>query len=641
MLEESLTSLAVLKVNWDQRGRDYVDNFIPFVAEGLRRCDQDQVSVSQLQNVMRESFGLVIPQGALNTILRRAERHGYVKRDHGVYLRSLEAIPGTYAAEREAVARQQRALIDKLVKFCKERHQVEWSESQAEDALLSHLQKSSVPILAAAVNGFPIPQPAGGIPNAEFLVSSFVVELDEGDPDGFGFLETVMKGHMLATALFLADISKANQKFDDLEVSVDTRLLLRALGFEGEGLKASCVELLTLLYKANVTLSCFDITLDEMRGVLEAAQHALRDQRVQHRPGLFSVYEHFLSIRATPSDVESSIARLEQLLRRLHVRVRPRPEHKIELGINETKLDRMLSEEIPMLRQEAKRHDLDCLSSIHRLRKGRIFSDIERSKYMFVTSNYLLARASARFFKEEYEASAAPLCINDHTLATLAWVKNPTYVEDFSRHRLIADSYVALSPSNELWKKYSDEVSRLREKGDLSDDEYQLLRFSLVARKALMEATLGSPEAFTDGTVAEILEKAQANVRRDAEEKLRKEVDRRLAAELETQKFRLRHEERTRRIDEIAAKIGVGAGWASYFVIAALFCVGFYVTLPGSSPQLGVAARLSAQVTIVLFAAMSSWSALEGGTVRALARRVELAVSQTLRKWLLAWLLGE
>jgi len=33
MLEESLTSLAVLKVNWDQRGKDYVDNFIPFVAE--------------------------------------------------------------------------------------------------------------------------------------------------------------------------------------------------------------------------------------------------------------------------------------------------------------------------------------------------------------------------------------------------------------------------------------------------------------------------------------------------------------------------------------------------------------------------------------------------------------------------------
>src|SRR5688572_6687094 len=115
MLEESLTSLAVLKVNWDQRGKDYVDNFVPFVAEGLRRCPQDHVSMAQLQDVMKTGFGLVIPQGALNTLLHRSQRYGYVRRERGVYVRVLDAIPATFTAEREAVARQQRALIDKLV----------------------------------------------------------------------------------------------------------------------------------------------------------------------------------------------------------------------------------------------------------------------------------------------------------------------------------------------------------------------------------------------------------------------------------------------------------------------------------------------------------------------------------------------
>jgi len=641
MLEESLTSLAVLKVNWDQRGKDYVDNFIPFVAEALRRCPQDHISVAQLQEVMRDSFGLVIPQGALNTLLRRSERYGYVRHERGVYLRVLDSIPSTYSAEREAVARQQRALIDKLVAFCRERHSVKWTTEQAEAALLVHLQKASVPILAAAVAGSPLPEPAGDVKDSEFLVSSFIIELHGRDPDGFGFLETVMKGHMLATALFLPDISKANQKFDDLEVFIDTRLLLRALGFEGDGLKIAALELLTLLYRMNINLRCFDITLDETRRVLDAAQHALRDQRNQGRQTLFAVYEHFLSLRARPSDIESIMARLEELLRSIHVRVKPKPEHTVELGLNERRLEQIIDEEIPAIKLDAKRHDIDSLTSIHRLRKGNRYSEIERSKFIFLTSNIPLARASARFFKEQYEGSAAPLCINDHMLATLAWVKNPSYVADFSKNRLIADSYVALSPSPELWRRYSDEVSRLKEMGNLSDDEYQLLRYSLVARKALMETTLGNPEAFTEGTVEEVLERAQANIRKGVEDRLKGEVEKREAAESEARNYRARHEERLAKISSVASAIGRWCGYAVYLALMSIFVVGFYATLPSSFPQLISEARYGAQILIAISAVVTVWSALEGGSIRALSRRVEVRVSQRLELWFRSIFFGE
>lgn len=640
MQEESLISLAVLKVNWDQRGKDYVDNFIPFVAEGLRRCPQDHVAVSQLQQVMKDSFGLVIPQGALNTLLHRSERYGYVRRDRGVFVRVLDAIPATYAAERERVARQQRALIEKLVAFCKQRHSLDWSAEEAEDALLGHFQRASTPILAAALSGTPLPKPKGDVKNAGFLVSSFIVDLNERDPTGFGFLETVMKGYMLATALFLQDISKANQKFHDLEVCVDTRLLLRALGYEGDGLRASAQELLTLLYKMNVSLSCLDVTLDEIRRVLEAAAHTLRDRRGQNRQTLFSVYEHFLSIGATPSDVESIIARLEHSLRSLHVRVRPRPEHTIELGLNERKLEALIEEEIPMIRLDAKRHDVDCLTSIHRLRKGRTYSDIERSRFIFLTSNIPLARAAARFVRDEYEFPIAPLSVNDHMMATLAWVKNPGYVADFSKNRLIADSYVALSPSNELWRRYSDEVARVRDNGSISDDEFQLLRYSIVARRALMDATLGNAEAFTEGTVKEVLERAQANLRKDLQEELKGEVGKRKDAEAEARNYRLRDEARLERFAEVGSIVGRWSGYALYTCIGGIFLIGFYATLPSSLPQLIDPARYSIQAAIVIFGALAVWSALEGGTIRALSRRLEVAVAERVKFLLVNWFLN-
>lgn len=68
MPESVITSLAILKVNWD-RGRDYIDLFIPLVADCLRRSPAAEVSLTDVQVCMREQSGLKVPQAALVTIL--------------------------------------------------------------------------------------------------------------------------------------------------------------------------------------------------------------------------------------------------------------------------------------------------------------------------------------------------------------------------------------------------------------------------------------------------------------------------------------------------------------------------------------------------------------------------------------------
>ncbi len=62
MHPQAIPSLAILKVNWD-RGVDYIDNFVPFVAECLRGAPEPEVSMAYLQKAMIDSFGLRIPQG--------------------------------------------------------------------------------------------------------------------------------------------------------------------------------------------------------------------------------------------------------------------------------------------------------------------------------------------------------------------------------------------------------------------------------------------------------------------------------------------------------------------------------------------------------------------------------------------------
>ena len=45
MNEPLVASLAILKVNWD-RGQDYVANYVPFVAECLRKAPHDEISLA-------------------------------------------------------------------------------------------------------------------------------------------------------------------------------------------------------------------------------------------------------------------------------------------------------------------------------------------------------------------------------------------------------------------------------------------------------------------------------------------------------------------------------------------------------------------------------------------------------------------
>lgn len=638
MNQSTLASLAILKVNWDDKGHDYADNFLPFVLEAINESEDREISVPALQKQIREDFGLIIPQGALNTLLRRAERRSAVKREHGVFVRVAEPALSDFARERQEVVRKQAALVEKLVLFVQTKYDIVLTSDEAESALLKHLQESCIPILAAATEGCPIPPIKHSVKHAEFVVSAFTVHLHEMDPEGFAFLEAIAKGNMLATALFIPEIGQAAKKFKGLTVYIDTQILLRALGLEGVAFREPAVELLTLLYEMNVNLACFDITYGELRRILDAAQNALKEPSHLKR-GTFSVYENFVTEGFRASDVEMIIAGLERSLKHLHVNVKERPAHLVSYSLNETKLSEIVRQELPHQGADAQRHDIDCMTSIHRLRRGQAKSSIESCEQLFITTNNSLARASARFFIEEHERLTVPLCVNDHTMATLAWVKNPTLVSDWARNRLIADSVAALRPSNELWKKYRTEVARLQDRGEITEEDCNLLRFSMVARNALVDSTLGSPDAFTHGTVKEVLEVARAQIRKDDLAALSAEKEKRLVAEAtaEARDVQIRNQlaKQSAKIATVAFACGKFVRWTSYALLSSIAIAGFVLTLPATALPFDEPKHWLVPIVIFIFGLLAIWNLQEGGAIRAIARNLETKTAKAAERKLL------
>lgn len=507
--ESALTSLAILKVNHD-RNRDYISNFVPFVAQVIRDAPQDEVSLPQIQEGVREEFALNMPQGALNTVLHRAAKLGYVERRRGIYRRNPTKLAEVELGSiRSRVKRQQGALLKELAEFATDGYAVEWGPSEAERALLAYLPKRGTAILRAAVRGSAIETPSS-VEGSGVIVAAFVAEAAESRPSAFEFLLTLVKGSMLADVLYLpGNFEGANRRFGETEFFLDTGFVLRATGYGSREAGDPARELLALLGKQSVRLRMFEHCRDEALAVMDYGARALA-------PGsgmaLAGAAEFLRTEGWTASDVEEFIAKVPLKLSALGIEVVRKPPYRRALGIDESGLERRLAEELAGQRPEARRRDIDSLAAIMRLRGGEARRDLESCGAVLVTTNGALVGAASAFFREAGDSNAVAPVIHANDLTWIAWLKLPTAAPDLPRLQVIADSFAALNPPEELWVRYTDQIARLREQGEVSEEDFHILRYSIEARRALQNSTLGDPDVFTEGSVPEILAAARSEI---------------------------------------------------------------------------------------------------------------------------------
>jgi hypothetical protein len=239
-----------------------------------------------------------------------------------------------------------------------------------------------------------------------------------------------------------------------------------------------------------------------------------------------------------------------------------------------------------------------------------------------------------------------PYCVLDDVFTTIVWLKNPQNAPDLPRKRIIADCYAALNPPDPLWRQYSDEIDRLQARGDVTDDDYILLRYDVSSHNALMDITLGDGDVFTEGTVADVLERARANVRREAEGKLGSEVGRADAAERRAREASdsaerseaRRQADRDARHDQIryvSTRTAGGAVRALSVLLLVLVAVGVFVPLFAVSPPGGVLGALLVSIVVVV-GGCGVGNLMWGTSVAGLLRSLEIWLTSVVSRVLTA-----
>ena len=538
----TLTSLAILKVHIDHGG-DYLDYLRPFILQVLSDHDIDPISTGVVCRLLREKFGLEIPQRTVEVVLKRLSKRYPIKRDNYVY-RKTGVLPDPQVNSKQAEAeRHIESLVHGLRNFSQGTITPIDNDTNAIDAICSFLAEFDVICLRAYLRGTAIPQLAGTHPDDVTLVSSYIQHLQRSSPERFESLIVLVQGHMLANALLCPDLEHISLTYKNATFYFDTPLLLHALGLEGEPRKDAARDLIRLLSQLGGKVAVFSHSCEELQRVLRAVAGSLDSSTA---PTL--IVREARKGGLTRSDLLLLSESIDERLDEMGVHVETTPRYQTEFQIDEEIFEEALNDEVSYQNPKAKEDDTNSVRSIYVLRANKPAPSIEKSGAVFVTSNASFARAAWEYGQQHESSRNVSSVITSFSLANVAWLKAPVGAPSVPRTQVLAFAYAALQPSVELLNKYMNEIDKLEAKGNISQRDHQVLRSSPLAYDQLMNLTLGEESALTEDTLMQTLKRASDEIRKEESSRLIAEQEAHRTTRHDLESSREQSEEMRRRI---------------------------------------------------------------------------------------------
>jgi hypothetical protein len=535
-MNKTITSLAILKVNWDERRKDYVENFVPFAATLISKKRYETIDTHKMCEDFSKEYGLLIPYHAMITVLTRVNKRGYIQKSKGRFLPVMHRLSEVdFSSSAKDQTAKYENVIERFVDFSKEKYKQELTREEAESAFIYFLEEHDLDILFLNQERTTVLPKVTSTKKQKFLLNSFIKHTYETDRDVFQFIVNIALGHILASALLYREFDKFRGKLGRINLYFDTGFIMRLLATEGEERKLANVECLSILAQEGAKLFVFRHTYEEIMGILDTCLKWIENPKADPAkagPAL----RYFLENNYKASDVERLIINVDAILaeNRIQIADTPEPDKYRTYQIDENKLRDMIittyRESVPSFIGSEKdftiQKDINSISAVYRLRRGRTARTIKDAGEIFVTTNFSLAWANRRFeVTEAADRFTMPACLTDVFVGTLVWLEAPAKLCPINEKKIIADCYVALQPEKELLGKYLIEVEKLRSQGKIREQEYYFLRTHRTAMNLLEEKTMGDPGRFTDQTAEEILKEVTEEIRKEGEKKYLEEKE--------------------------------------------------------------------------------------------------------------------
>lgn len=532
MPNNSITSLAILKANWDLRHFDYIDNFIPFFQNLIKIKDYTEIDIDTVRADFEKEYGLSIPFHPTVTILKRLKNKNIIcKKENKFLVNKSEIQNSNFNLISEGQERKLNKVVNTLIDFGKSNQKTEFDKKSAETALLNFFRENGVSLLFATKEENPIPETFVN-KSISYIVAKFIQNAKDSDPEIFTFLTDIAVGTALATSIVYGEHLKNSGGNKNLNLYFDTGYILALLGVNGKEKKQAFEELTLSLITGGAKTFIFEHTYDELMGILTSASNWINHGNYQIEKAS-RVLKYFIANDYTESDVDIFIAQIPAILEKYRIQKVSKPDYlkKIAYQIDEVKLKGLIINSYKndpffdeIQREETINKDIESIYSICKLREGKIPYTLKDASHIFITTNTSLAKISIQIQNSNGTHFFIPPLITDVFIGTLTWLQNPLKTKILNEKKLMADAFAAIQPDSQLIKKYIDEVNALKEKGDISDNEYFILRTNRVSFSLLSEKTKNDIANFKPQTASEILDEINKKHLAELSEKLKNQT---------------------------------------------------------------------------------------------------------------------
>lgn len=643
-MDNAIASLALLKVNWDHLKKDYVENFIPFIATLIKKHNYGVIDTNTVCYDFKKAFGLIIPYHPMCTILARAKKRGLIRQSQGRFKPNIDKVTKfEFTSIANEQLRKQEKIVKEFMAFANKNYSVALTKDEAEAAFISFLKDHDLDILFASQDSTVLP-PIKSSNEKKFLIYKFIKNAHASEPEVFKFIVDIAVGYILASAVLYSKFDKFAGKLKKTNFYFDTRCILRLIGVEGKEKKEAYIEFFKTLSEEKGNLFLFQHTYEEIMGILEDALRWVENPR--YDSSLASpVLRYFVENNYKSSDVERFIVNVDRVLEENKIiKVdAPDPNKDKYYQIDEKKLNdtivEIYKEQNPNFEESDKcaaiQRDVKSISSIYKLRKGKKPKTIKEAKSIFVTTNSKLSYANRKYeISEIGEGHNITACLTDIFIGTLVWLQSPAKVFSLNEKKIISDCYAALQPNVILIKKFLNEIEKLKSEKKINNDEYYLLRTHRVAMELLGEKTMGDPNNFTDKTPEEIIDEIKEGIRKEGEEKYLKEKEHHKETLLKLDITMKEKEGIEKNIGKEAEKISAILGKVLFVIFVLLFILG---TTAQFFPDLLNNHRLLRAILIFITFLIGLLSVVAGFNIKGFRDKIKMIIKTKT----IGWLTGE
>lgn len=511
MSNQALISAAILNAYWDKKHNDTLDLLIPFLKCTIAQITSpnEKINMDLVAAHFREEYGYTnIPIAVLQMMLKRLSPDS-IRRDHGEYylVNSFNTEVDEFIKKQTLYKSHIEIVINALKDHLANRlNNNELTFSYTSDLLYSFFQQNGLIVDKDPDLLLGIKQKDGRV---DYEISRFILAEHDKDSIIFTYLVEMVRGFFMSTAISYQapNAPTIGGKLKNFSCYIDTRIIIDALGLHLKQAKECAIEFLSMLKSSGSSLYCFTHNYQEIVDVISAYKYCKQYPSNYNAPNTLELFDE---MNFTINDIDSYLSLLKQRVQGLGIKIVDTPSYEESLNqealIDETGLEEILIDQIRYKgrnEKKAAQNDVNSVAAIMRLRNGSKPVELEKAKYIFVSSNIRYCNTASKFLNQNI-GECIPAVMSEAYISAVLWLKNYDSHQNYPKHRLIENALASIEPNSQFLNSFYGAIEKLQAGGSITDEEAAIIRTDLFCKRQIMEDSQGDPSRIRDDTIIDL-----------------------------------------------------------------------------------------------------------------------------------------